>query len=85
MISSGKEEVLYMKDLQIKYKNENGEIINREYDTIMGFIDEMESGNIDIPMLDYEVVSYIFFENRLNGGYGGTIKSLLDHCREIVQ
>lgn len=74
-----------MKDLQIKYKNENGEIINREYDTIMDFIDEMESGNIDIPMLDYEVVSYIFFENRLNSGYGGTIKSLLDYCREIVQ
>lgn len=74
-----------MKDLQIKYKNENGEIINREYDTIMDFIDEMESGNIDIPMLDYEVISYIFFENRLNSGYGGTIESLLAHCKEIVR
>lgn len=85
MILSGKADVLYMKDLQIKYKNDNGEIINREYDTIMDFIDEMESDNIDIPMLDYEVVSYIFFENRLNSGYGGTIESLLTHCKEIVQ
>lgn len=74
-----------MKDLRIKYKNENGEIINREYDTIMDFIEEMESDNIDIPMLDYEIISYIFFENRLNSGYSGTIESLLGHCKEIVQ
>lgn len=74
-----------MKDLRIKYKNENGKIINREYDTIMDFIDEMESDNIDIPMLDYEIISYILFENRLNNGYGGTIESLLAHCKEIVQ
>ncbi|WP_147415554.1 hypothetical protein [Roseburia sp. 1XD42-69] len=74
-----------MKDLWIKYKNENGKIINREYDTIMDFIDEMESDNIDIPMLDYEIISYIFFENRLNSEYGGTIEGLLEHCKEIVQ
>ena len=74
-----------MKDLRIKYKNENGKIINREYDTIMDFIDEMESDNIDIPMLDYEIISYILFENRLNSGYGGIIESLLAHCKEIVQ
>lgn len=85
MILSGKAEVLYMKDLRIKYKNENGKIINSEYDTIMDFIDEMESDNIDIPMLDYEIISYILFENRLNSGYGGTIESLLAHCKEIVQ
>lgn len=85
MILSGKADVLYMKDLQIKYRNENGKIIKREYGTIMDFIDEMESDNIDIPRLDYEVVSYIFFENRLNSGYGGTIENLLTHCKEIVQ
>lgn len=74
-----------MKDLKIKYKNENSKIIEKEFDTIMDFIETMESDNTDIPMLDYEVVSYIFFENRLNSGYGGTIKSLLEHCRKIIQ
>jgi len=74
-----------MKDLILKCKNENGDVITKSYDTIMDFIDEMNSDDIDIPMLDYEIISYIFFENRLNSGYGGTIESLLEHCKEIVQ
>lgn len=74
-----------MKDLKVKYKNENGQTIEKDFDTIMDFIETIESDNDDIPMLDYEVISYIFFENRLNSGYGGTIGSLLEHCREIVQ
>ena len=41
-----------MKDLKISYKNENDVVVKREYDTIMDFIDEMESSSIDVPMLD---------------------------------
>ena len=74
-----------MKDLKIEYKNENGKIINREYDTVMDFIDEMESDNIDIPMLDYEVISYVFFENQLNVGSDITIENLLEHCKKIIR
>ena len=74
-----------MKDLKIEYKNENGKIINREYDTVMDFIDEMESDNIDIPMLDYEVISYVFFENPLNVGSDITIENLLEHCKKIIR
>ena len=74
-----------MKDLKIEYKNENGKIINREYDTVMDFIDEMESDNIDIPMLDYEVISYVFFENPLNVGGDITIENLLEHCKKIIR
>jgi len=51
----------------------------------MDFIETMESDNFDIPMLDYEVINYIFFENRLNSGYRGTIESLLEHCKKILQ
>lgn len=50
----------------------------------MDFIETMESDNFDIPMLDYEVINYIFFENRLNSGYGGTIESLLEHCKKNI-
>lgn len=74
-----------MKDLKIKYKNENGKMLEKDFNTIMDFIETMKSDNVDIPMLDYEVISYMFFENRLNSGYGGTIESLLKHCKEIVQ
>lgn len=74
-----------MKDLKIKYKNENGKIIDKDYDTIMDFIDEMESDNVDISMLDYDVISYTFFENSLNTGYSTTIEKLLEHCKRITQ
>ena len=53
-----------MVDLKIRYNNENDEIKSREYNTIMDFIDEMESDAIDIPMLDYDMVEATFFENR---------------------
>ena len=46
-----------MFDLMIGYDNENGERVTKGYDTIMDFIDEMESDNIDIPMIDYENVN----------------------------
>lgn len=74
-----------MKDLRIKYKNENGKIINREYDTIMDFIDEMDSDKIDIPMLDYKNVTAAFFENPLQIKYFSTISELLNHCKKIIK
>lgn len=74
-----------MKDLKIIYDNENKQRIEREYDTIMDFIDDMESDNIDIPMLDYRNVTAAFFENQLQIKYFSTIKELLKHCVEITR
>ena len=73
-----------MKDLKIEYKNENNEVRTREYDTIMDFVDEMESDKLDIPMLDYTDVKYTFFENKFNSGVFPTIADLLIHCKKIV-
>ena len=42
-----------MKDLTISYENENGQVIRQEYDRIFDFTEELESDNLDIPMLDY--------------------------------
>ena len=74
-----------MKDLKIRYKNENGEVNEREYDTVMDFIDEMESDADGRPNLDYEVIRYMFFENPLNAGNETTIAWLLEHCRKIIK
>lgn len=51
----------------------------------MDFIEEMESDNIDIPMLDYEVISYTLFENPFNSGGDTTIGELLIHCKSIIR
>ena len=74
-----------MKDLKISYKNENDVVVKREYDTIMDFIDEMESDSIDVPMLDYTNVTYTLFENELNSGKFNTIADLLEHCKRIIK
>ena len=73
-----------MVDLKIIYDNENEERIEREYATIMDFIDEMESDNIDIPMLDYRNVTAAFFESKLMIKYFSTIGDLLEHCKKVV-
>lgn len=74
-----------MKDLALKYKNCEGKIIAKSYDTIMDFIDEMESEDIDIPMLDDELVEYMFFEKSLDRGNFATINSLLEYCKRIIK
>ena len=74
-----------MKDLKISYKNENDDTISREYDTIMDFIDEMESDSDDIPMLDYTDVHAMFFENELNQKDFDTVEDLLNHCKMIIR
>ena len=74
-----------MKDLQITYDNENGETIGKSYNTIMDFIDEMESDKMDIPMLDYTNVYAEFFERIHAGKSFGTIKDLLEHCKIITK
>lgn len=73
-----------MKDLMIKYRNDDEKEFTKLYDTIMDFIDEMESDSIDIPMLDYEIVEYIFFEKPLDRGYFNTINDILKYCKRIV-
>ncbi len=74
-----------MKDLILKCKNENGDVITKSYDTIMDFIDEMNSDDIDIPMLDYEIVEYMFFEKSLSRGYFATIDDILEYCKRIIK
>lgn len=74
-----------MKDLMLKYRNENGDVITKSYATIMDFMNEMESDNIDIPMLDYEIVEYMFFEKPLNRGYFATINDIFEYCKRIVK
>ena len=75
-----------MKDLRISYNNENGQKINAEYDTLMDFINTMDSeDNIDIPMLDYENVEADFFENPLLHKHFNTIEELYKHCVEIIK
>lgn len=74
-----------MKDLMLKYRNENGDTITKSYDTIMDFIDEMESDDIDIPMLGYEIVEYMFFEKPIDRGYFGTIDDILEYCKRIIK
>ena len=75
-----------MKDLKISYDNENGQRIYAEYNTIMDFIDTIDSEeNIDIPMLDYGNVEAIFFENALIHKQFDTIEDLYNHCQEITK
>lgn len=74
-----------MKDLKIDYDNENGECVTKEYDTIMDFIDEMESDSSDMPMMDYSNVNAKFFENPLQTYHFATIECLYNHCKEIVK
>ena len=73
-----------MKDLKITYTNENDVRIVREYNTIMDFIDEMESDNYDIPMMDYTDVEAVFFENRLLDKHFDTIAHTYKHGKEIT-
>jgi hypothetical protein len=74
-----------MKDLKIRYKNENGDPISAEYNTIMDFTDAIESDDIDIPMMDYEDVEADFFENPLLHKHFNTIAELYDHCKAILK
>ena len=74
-----------MKDLKISYDNENGQRINMEYDTIMDFVNTIDSDNIDIPMLDYENVEADFFENPLLHKHFDIIEDLYNHCKSILQ
>lgn len=74
-----------MKDLKIRYKNENGNTISVEYNTIMDFTDAIKSDDIDIPMLDYEDVEADFFENPLMHKHFNTIAELYEHCKAILK
>ena len=73
-----------MMDLKISYNNENGQRITAQYETIMDFIDTMDSDEIDIPMFDYEDVDAVFFENELLTKHFETIEELYEHCIRIT-
>ena len=73
-----------MMDLKISYNNENGQRITAQYETIMDFIDTMDSDEIDISMFDYEDVDAVFFENKLLNKHFSTIEELYDHCVKIT-
>lgn len=51
----------------------------------MDFVDEMESDEIDIPMLDYTNVYAEFFEKIHHGKSFYSVEKLLEHCRIIVK
>lgn len=72
-------------DIRFSYKNCNGEMIKAECDTIMDFIDVMESDEINIPMLDDTDVKAIFFDNKHNVKKFDTIEELLKHCKDIIK
>ena len=74
-----------MKDLTFSYENCNGEKIHLEYDTIMDFLNDIESNKIDIPMLDDEKVNTTFFENKLNQKKFNTIFDLVENCKNIIK
>lgn len=75
-----------MKDLRISYDNENRQRIKVEYNTLMDFINIIDSeDNIDIPMLDYENVEADFFENPLLHKHFNTIEELYNHCVKITK
>ena len=73
------------KDIVFNYLTENNKRVYAECDTIMDFIDTMESNSIDIPMLDYTDVNVILFNNKLNTKKFSTIAELLNHCKQIVK
>lgn len=72
-------------DLRFDYKNENDDRIYVECDTIMDFINTMESDEVDIPMLDYKDVHAKFFDNEHNKKEFDTVGELLEHCKQIVK
>lgn len=74
-----------MKDLKIRYKNDNGDTISAEYNTIMDFTDAIESDDIDLPMQDYMNVEADFFENPLMHKNFNTIAELYEHCKAILK
>ena len=72
-------------DLRFDYLNENDVRVYVECDTIMDFIDTMESDEIDIPMLDYTDVHAKFFDNELVKENFDTVEDLLEHCKQIIK
>ena len=71
--------------MRFDYVTENGDRIYVECDTIIDFIDTMESDEVDIPMLDYSDVHAKFFDNELNKKEFTTVGELLEHCKQIVK
>lgn len=74
-----------MKDVRMRYENAEGKMVEKEYDTIMDFIDEMEQKRTDAPSPDYKMYGFVLFENPYNCGSFETVGDFLNHCRQIVK
>ena len=52
-----------MFDLMIGYDNENGERVTKGYDTIMDFIDKIESDNSVNKVFDFDILNKLTFDD----------------------
>lgn len=75
-----------MKELLIHYDNENGERIAKSYDFLFNFTDDIESDEIDIPMMDYQNVQADFrmSKTKYQRKSFATIKDLYTHCKIMM-
>lgn len=75
-------------DLIVQYTSRTlGKEVRIAYDTIMDFMDSMESDDIDFSMLNDESIDVRaeFFNNKLNTKTFDTINNLLEHCKNITR
>ena len=68
------------KDLRVSYVDENSQQQLREYDTIMDFLDEMESDRFSASNIVAD-----FFQNPLMQKKFDSLDELYQHCSEIVK
>lgn len=76
---------IIMKDLLMSYEAETGLHVNQGFNTIMDFLDLIESGKDDVLTLNCKNVHAQFFENPLNDKYFDTMEELYLHCKSIVK
>ena len=69
-----------MNNLVISYDNENDIRIKREYNGMLDFINEINSDNMDVPMLDYTNVTALICQNEEK--HFATINDLYAYCME---
>lgn len=74
-----------LKNLRIHYTDNNGQKITKEYNTIMDFIDSIESNATNSPVIMGQHVEAEFFENPFHHKHFSTINDLYKHCKYMVQ
>lgn len=73
-----------MKDLKITYNREKNVVVEREYETIMDFLDEVDAYENSEKILNCTNVGATFFENPANYKYFDTVGELYNHCKMII-